>query len=707
MATAYSSQDLYELVDLGYEKDLCAKALNECKGDVQQAALWLTENSESPGTSDMEDDADGGDITDRKRKPQNGSNGLNTPPKKKPEPLNGDTVKLENDVKEKMAVISPKNQVKTVSFHGFRKDDDQQKERFQTLINLFPDADPDFLFGKAVEFNGKDDFMQFWIQDVMDKNEHMNWPSREDRDRKLKDIENNIKQIEELDLIEIQKAGINGLEYCPFCPFAKMAEGPKCQKVSGRGDFVCESPDCGKRSCRNCKKISHAPKSCDELRDDKTTSSNIQLFGQNVNIKVKEDVQYETTIVRPGRIINFEDPLEMQARMIEGHFVRMSRLSNGQPQSAYMHNKIESIDFISNYYLQNKFDAKRSEFRRLNIPDDIVLMFHGTRENFVDTICKYNLSIIRRAAHGGGYYFSEFPEISLGYGPVLIVFKTLPGKEYIGSDMNKHVGENAQFQSKKVAGAGFDSNHAWIQVIANNEQFVPYCIIRLTANNPNQRPAYNYTYNPLQGTSATSRPSTTSAPTASSSAAMTTSVKMTSGPSNTNSTPSSGGGIFSAFSKLLPGAKPQPPQTFIGKVTKLPKNSPWIGYGLVDDKISYKVSVIQGDDVPNVGDTVEVDAAPSTTNAHNFMEATRVVLKYRLGKGPNGKNDNMLVGRVSMVPSNPPGYGLIENKFRYNIPDIQGWLPKEGDTVEFKVTPSEKDPDIWKATNVMLKKRKE
>ena len=73
----------------------------------------------------------------------------------------------------------------------------------------------------------------------------------------------------------------------------------------------------------------------------------------------------------------------------------------------------------------------------------------------------------------------------------------------------------------------------------------------------------------------------------------------------------------------------------------------------------------------------------------------------------SGKNDNMLVGRVSMVPSNPPGYGLIENKFRYNIPDIQGWLPKEGDTVEFKVTPSEKDPDIWKATNVMLKKRKE
>ena len=130
MATAYSSQDLYELVDLGYEKDLCAKALNECKGDVQQAALWLTENSESPGTSDMEDDADG-DIIDRKRKPQNGSNGLNTPPKKKPEPLNGDTMKLENDVKEKMAVISPKNQVKTVSFHGFRKDDDQQKERFQ------------------------------------------------------------------------------------------------------------------------------------------------------------------------------------------------------------------------------------------------------------------------------------------------------------------------------------------------------------------------------------------------------------------------------------------------------------------------------------------------------------------------------------------------------------------------------------------------
>ena len=64
--------------------------------------------------------------------------------------------------------------------------------------------------------------------------------------------------------------------------------------------------------------------------------------------------------------------------------------------------------------MEKKFEAKRIEFKRHNFPDDVVFGFHGTRPENVDSIAKENLTIIRRAAHGGGYYFSEYPEISFG-----------------------------------------------------------------------------------------------------------------------------------------------------------------------------------------------------------------------------------------------------------------------------------------------------
>ena len=80
----------------------------------------------------------------------------------------------------------------------------------------------------------------------------------------------------------------------------------------------------------------------------------------------------------------------------------------------YNNKRIASIDFLKNPILEKKFEAKRIEFKRHNFPDDVVFGFHGTRPENVDSIAKENLTIIRRAAHGGGYYFSEYPEISLG-----------------------------------------------------------------------------------------------------------------------------------------------------------------------------------------------------------------------------------------------------------------------------------------------------
>ena len=78
--------------------------------------------------------------------------------------------------------------------------------------------------------------------------------------------------------------------------------------------------------------------------------------------------------------------------------------------------------------------------------------------------------------------FFRFPDVSLGYGQGLIVFKALPGNEYVGPSMDSHYGQNAKFQSKKLQTSDTSPNasgYGDMLIIANNEQFVPYCVINM------------------------------------------------------------------------------------------------------------------------------------------------------------------------------------------------------------------------------------
>ena len=95
-------------------------------------------------------------------------------------------------------------------------------------------------------------------------------------------------------------------------------------------------------------------------------------------------------------------------------------------------------------------EAKKEEFRTKGIPSEEVWAYHGTQPSFIESICKNNLNVIKRTTYGHGYYFSEFPEFSGRYGQGLILFKTLPGNEYIGHHSDKHFGPNAIYQSRKI-----------------------------------------------------------------------------------------------------------------------------------------------------------------------------------------------------------------------------------------------------------------
>ena len=120
----------------------------------------------------------------------------------------------ENSVKENSSNKMAKLDVKTVSFAEFRQGfETQTKKNHETLTGLFPTVDPDFLFGKAVEFDGKEDEMNHFIQNVFDRDLERTFPSRADREKRLKLVEENIEELAKLDVLEIQKAGIEGLEY--------------------------------------------------------------------------------------------------------------------------------------------------------------------------------------------------------------------------------------------------------------------------------------------------------------------------------------------------------------------------------------------------------------------------------------------------------------------------------------------------------------
>ena len=116
--------------------------------------------------------------------------------------------------------------------------------------------------------------------------------------------------------------------------------------------------------------------------------------------------------------------------------------------------------------------AKKQAFKRCGIKDEEIFAFHGTPFANVDSILQTNLQYqnVARAhgqAHGPGNYFSEFPDVSLGYGQGLILFQVLPGKEYEGGERDVPAG----FNTKKVSGD--NQGFGVMLIIKDSSQFLP------------------------------------------------------------------------------------------------------------------------------------------------------------------------------------------------------------------------------------------
>ena len=119
---------------------------------------------------------------------------------------------------------------------------------------------------------------------------------------------------------------------------------------------------------------------------------------------------FSKTNVLPKRHYDQDNPLDFHFMIAESKFSRMLALSGSSKQ-------IDSIDVISNPILASKFENKKKEFNRRNVDDRPIFCFHGTPQQNVDEILKLNFDLkkVKRTAHGFGIYFSEQPDVSIGY----------------------------------------------------------------------------------------------------------------------------------------------------------------------------------------------------------------------------------------------------------------------------------------------------
>eukprot|EP00094_Tigriopus_californicus_P004591 TCALIF_04422-PA protein Name:"Similar to Tnks Tankyrase (Drosophila melanogaster)" AED:0.34 eAED:0.34 QI:0/-1/0/1/-1/1/1/0/459 len=170
-------------------------------------------------------------------------------------------------------------------------------------------------------------------------------------------------------------------------------------------------------------------------------------------------------VLQPSRHFQNSNPDDVLFRIAESAYYR-----SGQNT----HKKIQSVQYVVNPVLEMEFYDQKAKFKKAGIPDHEILAFYGTNPSNVDSILSHNLSLehSKRFAHGKGLYFSEYTNVSLGYGDALILFKVLPGNEY-----QYQYEEWLNYQSKCVSKS--DDGYGQMLIVNNSKQFHPFLLYKL------------------------------------------------------------------------------------------------------------------------------------------------------------------------------------------------------------------------------------
>jgi len=317
-----------------------------------------------------------------------------------------------------------------------------------SFVHNYPDVDPKTLQSKCESFF----YNMKLVQDWLDKN-LSSLPEK--------------KQVQAVtrttlrDKLEIGKM----LWSCPGC-------GAWYSVVTSTAVVKCKELGCGVWWCVRCSRRDHKPLPCrgesDRLR---RAEREVDIFAKILTEPDEIQGPVRKFIMWPRNDLDFTDPLQILYLAAEATFLRMVDKS-GQG-STIGRKTIKSIEYVENESIRAIFMEKKSKFLANKIPHNERLVFHGTKEGNIDSILMENLRLdkCRNFAHGKGVYFSEFPDISLGYGPGLLLCRAMLGRTYTGSGMPD--GWDSKLVSPDDQGKG------QMVVVPNTEQILPAFIIRL------------------------------------------------------------------------------------------------------------------------------------------------------------------------------------------------------------------------------------
>lgn len=275
----------------------------------------------------------------------------------------------------------------------------------------------------------------------------------------------------------------------PLNPYFKKpsdkvkSQCPDCEawKIVNKGDTVteCEEVACGIKYCLLCNKKDHEPFECrknDEIYRMRAAKDTNNIFKPLLELPTSQKDGVKRFVMFPKNDMDWTNPLDILYMAAEATFLRMVDRS---PRIAgnITRKSILSIEYIENQSSTASFLAKQDNFLANGINSKERLCFHGTPIMNIDNILKenFNNDRIKRKAYGTGHYFSEFPDVSAGYGSGLLLCRILLGTSWTDSSPSEIQGK--KFNSKLVRPD--KDGKGWAIVVPDSEQILPAFVIKL------------------------------------------------------------------------------------------------------------------------------------------------------------------------------------------------------------------------------------
>ena len=249
----------------------------------------------------------------------------------------------------------------------------------EVLVRNYSEKDEESLELLCVQYEGKsaelEKHLEQHFKDIPTKLEVEQVNARADLEAQLKSLQE----------AEVEEASAMAIEDCPDCHMPQMTYDTSAKM------FHCHR--CEKDFCRKCWHF-------------------VTTLGPCLKCTAED---FEVINVLPKREFDEDDPMAVEYRKAESQFLRMQAKSQGR----YTNLEIQSVDVVKNRKLKDKFEEKKNQLAKTEGADvKSLLLFHGTPQQNVLSILQNNFDtskVVNGRAYGDGVYFSEQPEVSLGY----------------------------------------------------------------------------------------------------------------------------------------------------------------------------------------------------------------------------------------------------------------------------------------------------